>query len=75
MTQDRIDKTRDKMRRGGLPPATREGPSTRAGLGHRCDGCDEMIDLAETQYDVTVAGVVSLRFHDVCYTTWANFRR
>ena len=54
MSQDQKDKTRDKMRRGGLPGPTKDEPWIRSGVGHRCDGCDEKIDIGETEYNVTV---------------------
>ena len=72
MSQDQKDKTRDKMRRGGLPGPTKDEPLIRSGVGHRCDGCDEKIDVGETEYNVTV---LSLRFHEACHKAWATFRR
>jgi hypothetical protein len=74
MMQGRIDKTRDKLRHRTLPRATPDDASTRAGSGSHCDGCDDMIEVGQTEYDVVVRGLISLRFHEACYTAWATFR-
>jgi hypothetical protein len=75
MTQGRIDKTRDKMRRGGLPASTSDPPAIRMSVGNRCSGCDELIETGEEEYFVNVVGVVLLRLHRYCYDAWATFRR
>lgn len=70
-----MDKTRDKMRRGGLPAPTDDVPLVRMGIGNRCSGCSEIIDTADEDYLVNVRGVALLRFHDVCYNAWATYSR
>ena len=71
--RERVEKTLDKMRRGGLPAPTADKPSIETGSGNRCSGCDETIEPTEMLYAVRV--VVPLRFHDVCYNAWATFKR
>ena len=75
MSQGRIDKTVDKMRRGGLPAPTDDKPSVEAGNGNRCSGCSETIEPVDQLYFVHVRRVALLRFHDVCYNAWATFKR
>lgn len=71
----RADKTRDKTRRGGLPAPTDDKPSLETGNGSRCSGCAETIQPIERLYFVRIGSLVLLRFHDVCYEAWANFKR
>ena len=48
MTQGRIDKTIDKMRRGGLPAPTRDRPAFESGNGRQCAGCNETVTQIRT---------------------------
>ena len=73
MSRDRFSRTVEKTRCGGLPAATDEKPAIESGDGNRCHGCGDTIDPADQLYLVRV--VVPLRFHDVCYTAWATFKR
>jgi hypothetical protein len=74
MTQGRIDKTLDKMRRGGLPLAPADiRPSAESGNGRKCDGCSEPMYQLDRMYVAVVFNVTVLRFHDVCYEAWAHF--
>ena len=75
MTQGRIDKTRDKMRRGGLPSPTDDVLVIRLSRGNCCSGCDELIEIGEDEHFINVRRVVMLRFHDVCYNAWATYSR
>jgi len=69
----RTDKTRDKMKRGGLPASFPTRPRRGSGSGEGCSGCGEVISRAETQVDVDVRGALSLAFHEECYRAWATF--
>jgi hypothetical protein len=73
--QERLEKTIKKTRRGGLPAPTREAADFLPGNGKACDGCSETITTDETLYDVTVRGVVHLRFHHECYLAWSTYQR
>jgi hypothetical protein len=75
MTQGRIDKTRDKMRRGGLPAPTGHGRLVNLGDGRPCDGCGDTIHPTESQFTVSVAGGLNWRYHEDCYFAWATFER
>jgi hypothetical protein len=76
MTQGRIDKTLDKMRRGGLPLAPTDTRATvESGNGRKCDGCSEPMYQIDRMYVAVVLDVTVLRFHDVCYQAWASFKR
>jgi hypothetical protein len=72
--QGRIDKTLDKMCRGGLPAPTSDKPVVETGNGNRCTGCSETIDPIEQMYFIVIRGVGSFRFHDICYNAWATFK-
>ena len=69
----RADKTRDKMRRGGLPAPFPAKPWRGNGSGDICSGCGDVIARAEAQVDVDVRGALTLAFHDECYRAWASF--
>ena len=73
--QGRIEKTIDKMRRGGLPAPTSDKPSIETGNGTRCSGCTETVDPVDMMYLLFIRGVGPFRFHDVCYHAWASFTR
>jgi hypothetical protein len=73
--QRRADKTTDKTRRGGLPAATHDAPVIGVGDGAACDGCGETITPLDQRYEVSVRGVLPLRFHGTCYNAWVTFKR
>ena len=75
MLQGRMDKTRDKMRRGGLPAPTSDRPSVESGNGRRRDGCGEVITQVERMAALIISNVVVLRLHEECYTAWSTFTR
>jgi hypothetical protein len=72
--QGRIDKTLDKMRRGGLPAPSNDRPAIEAGNGCRCSGCSETIDPVDHLYLVLIHGVGPFRFHEDCFNAWATYR-
>ena len=69
----RIDKTRDKMKRGGLPAPFPARPWRGNGLDAPCSGCGDAIARTETQVEVDVRGALTLGFHEECYRAWASF--
>jgi hypothetical protein len=69
----RTDKTRDKMRRGGLPAPFQTKPWRGNGSGDPCSGCGDPIGRTETEVDVDVRGALTLTFHEECYAAWATF--
>jgi hypothetical protein len=71
--QGRAEKTRDKMRRGGLPAPFPADPWRRIGTGDPCRGCGDPIDRGDTQMDVDVRGALVLAFHEGCYLAWSTF--
>ncbi|HEY7517933.1 MAG TPA: hypothetical protein VIE36_06535 [Methylomirabilota bacterium] len=73
--EGRADKTRDKMRRGGLPAPTPHTQIVSHGDGRPCDGCGETIHPSETAALVTVQQALGWRFHDGCYEAWSTYRR
>jgi hypothetical protein len=75
MTQGRMDKTVDKMRRGGLPAPTSDRPTLESGNGRRCDGCSEPITQLERMAVVVIFKAALMRFHEECYTAWSTFTR
>ena len=75
MFQGRMDKTRDKMRRGGLPAPTSDRPTVESGNGRRCDGCGETITQLERMSVVVIFNAIGRRLHEECYTAWSTFTR
>ena len=69
----RADKTRDKMRRGGLPAPFPSKPWRGNGSGDSCSGCGDVIARTETEIDVDVRGAFTLIFHVECYGAWSSF--
>ena len=69
----RTDKTRDKMKRGGLPAAFPTRPWRGSGSGEVCSGCGDVIARSEAQVAVDVRGALTLAFHEECYRAWASF--
>ena len=69
----RSDKTRDKMKRGGLPAPFAVKPWRGNGSGDVCSGCGDVIARAETEVDVDVRGALTLAFHEECYRAWSSF--
>ena len=66
-------KTEDKVRHGGLPAMTADLPKIVLGDGQSCDGCAETIQPTEVNYEVSVRGLLLLRFHHECYEAWVHF--
>ena len=75
MPQGRINKTRDKTRRGGLPDPTSDRATLESGNGRRCDGCSEPMTQIERMAVVTIYNVALLRLHKDCYSAWSTFTR
>lgn len=69
----RTDKTRDKMKRGGLPAPFPAKPWRGSGSGEPCSGCGDVIGRAETEVDVDVSGALTFVFHEECYRAWSSF--
>lgn len=69
----RAAKTRDKMKRGGLPAPFRARPWRGRGAGDTCNGCGDPIARTETEVDIDVRGVLTLAFHEGCYRAWSTF--
>jgi hypothetical protein len=69
----RADKTRDKMKRGGLPAPFPARTWRGNGSGDVCSGCGDIIPRFEAQVDVDVRGALTLNFHEVCYDAWSRF--
>jgi hypothetical protein len=72
--QGRIEKTFDKLRRGGLPAPAIHAWILRPGDGRPCDGCGEDIDAGDVRVSVNVAGAFNGHFHELCYDAWVTFR-
>ena len=72
MIQGRMDKTVDKMRRGGLPAPTKHNRVLALGDGRPCDGCGETIHPTEVQSAILLRGL-DWRLHD--YAAWSTFTR
>ena len=71
--EERVAKTIDKMRRGGLPAPTNHNRLIGQGDGRPCDGCGETIHQTETRYSVSTHQTFDWRFHAECYAAWARF--
>ena len=71
--QARAEKTRDKMRRGGLPAPFPARPWRGGGSGHVCSGCGDVVARTEIQVDIDVRGALTLNFHEACYDAWSRF--
>lgn len=70
--KSRIEKTRDKIRGGGLPLPTSARSAFESGNGQRCAGCSETITQLERMATVIVSTAVR-RLHEECFTAWATF--
>jgi hypothetical protein len=68
-----MDKTREKMRRGGLPAPTAHTQITGRGDGRPCDGCGETIHPSETRVVVSIMATLQWRFHDGCFEAWVTY--
>ena len=75
MMRGRMDKTHDKMRRGGLPAPTADRPAIDIGTYGLCDGCSDPITPMDRMNVVAIRNALSLRFHDECYSAWSTFNR
>ena len=73
MSQGRMDKTVDKMRRGGLPAPTEHTRVVALGDGRPCDGCGETVHPTEGQWTIRVGGGLEWRLHEECYAAWSTF--
>ena len=71
--QARAEKTREKMKRGGLPAPFPARPWRGTGAGDACSGCGDIIDRTETATDIDVRGALTLTFHEECYRAWRSF--
>jgi hypothetical protein len=71
--QARAEKTRDKMKRGGLPAPFAARPWRGSGTGDACSGCGDLIARDETEFDIDVRGALTLTFHEECYRAWETF--
>jgi hypothetical protein len=71
----RFERTIEKMRRGELPRPADDVREISAGADEPCSGCGELITHAEPLHKVTVRGLVSMRFHEICFTAWESFRQ
>jgi hypothetical protein len=69
----RADKTRDKMKRGGLPAPFQCRPWRGNGSGETCSGCGDVIARSDTELDIDVHGALTLSFHEECYLAWSRF--
>lgn len=69
----RADKTRDKMKRGGLPAPFPGRPWRGSGSGDICSGCGDVVGRTETEIDVDVRGALTLILHEECYRAWSTF--
>jgi len=68
-----MDKTREKMRSGGLPSPTVYTQTTGPGDGRPCDGCGETIHPSEVRVSISVVGTLQWRFHEGCFEAWATY--
>jgi hypothetical protein len=75
MLEARMDKTRDTMRRGGLPRPRSDSNTAWVGRGEgaSCSGCSEMIEKAETQCEVDFGAALTFTFHRECYQAWMTY--
>lgn len=71
--QARAEKTRDKMKRGGLPAPFPAKPWQGTGAGDACSGCGDLISRSEPEIDIDVRGALTLTFHEECYRAWRTF--
>ena len=71
--QARAEKTRDKMRRGGLPAPFATRPWRGTGSGDPCSGCADVVTRSDVQVVIDVRGALTLAFHDECYQAWCSF--
>jgi hypothetical protein len=71
--QARAEKTRDKMKRGGLPAPFPAKPWRGTGAGDTCSGCGDLITRNEIGVDIDVHGALTLTFHEECYRAWVTF--
>ena len=75
MLRARMDKTRDRMRRGGLPIPRTDSNTAWVGRGDGaiCNGCSEVIERSETQCDVDFGPTLVFTFHRECYESWMTY--
>ena len=68
-----MDKTVDKIRRGGLPAPTEHIRVVALGDGRPCDGCCDTVHPTETEWTIRLAGL-AWRLHEECYAAWSSVR-
>jgi hypothetical protein len=73
--QRRFEKTIEKTRLGGLPAPTDDAREVSLGDGTPCNGCGETVEPSEGSINIGVCGMLTLRFHEACYTAWTTFKR
>jgi hypothetical protein len=69
----RVDRTRDKVLRGELPPAITYTRTVGIGDGAPCAGCTETIQPTDTLYLVRLLDLRQLKFHEPCFKVWQIF--
>jgi hypothetical protein len=74
LDERRAAKTRETMRRGGLPPATEHTREVAAGDDRACDGCGETIHAGDALHTVSVWTALYWRFHESCFEAWRALR-
>jgi hypothetical protein len=72
MADERPDRTVDKTKRGGLPAPFTTKAWVGPGSVQPCSGCDDMINRAETEYEIELWQTVIFRFHVECYRAWLS---
>lgn len=69
----RYARTIEKISDGGLPLPTCNTAWVGPGSGQRCNGCSDIVGHDENEFEVDLAGPITLRFHSDCYKAWALF--
>ena len=66
----RRQRTREKARRGELPPQNGAQVWAGNGTGLACGGCAERITKLDQEYEIVFANAVTLRLHRECFVAW-----
>ena len=69
----RIERTVDKMRRGGLPAPFTGRTWVHFGTSRPCSGCCEPVISSEREFGVELSKALTFVFHVECYNAWMTF--
>ena len=67
------ERTIAKARQGSLPAPNNSKTWVGPGSSKLCDGCGEVIDPADREYEVELCEALTVRLHAECHHAWMAF--